>query len=452
MKLERSLTLFDAVLLIVGNVVGVGIFTTSGFLAGELSHPWLFVGVWVLGGILTIFGALTYAEMAGMYPFAGGDYHFLKAAYGKWAGFLLGWVSFWIIGPGSIAALAIALASYLNPILGIEGKTALKLAATAVIIFFAAVNYLGIRPGGAIQDLFSAGTVAFLLAMILGGFLFGKGDWRNFTPQNAAPLEVSVLFASPMIAVIFTYSGWFASTYIGSEIKNPKRNLPLSLLIGTFVVAALYTLVNLLYLYAANVEKLAGTVNVAQFALHNLFGPAIAGAVSIPIILAVASSINATVLTGPRIFYAMAQDGTFWQSLKKLHPRYNTPHIAIVSQAAIASVLVAMGTFDQLLGWVVFVMLISSIAAGTAVFVLRWKLPGAERPYTTWGYPIVPMLFVGAYLWIAFQVASSRPMLSLYGILFTIAGLPFFYLWSRKRTGQAEYDNRALLPENIPER
>ncbi|OPY11014.1 MAG: Serine/threonine exchanger SteT [Syntrophus sp. PtaB.Bin001] len=432
MKLKGNLSLFDAVLLIIGNVIGAGIFTTSGFLAGELPHPWLFIGIWILGGLLTICGALTYAEMAGMYPLAGGDYHFLKAAYGKWAGFLLGWVSFWVIGPGSIAALAIALASYLNPLFQIDGGTADKLVAILIIFSFAIVNYHGIRPGGTLQDFFSLGTVAILSVMILGGFFFGKGHWHHFIPMSSGQTNVADLFASPMIAVIFTYSGWFAAAYIGSEIKNPGRNLPISLFLGTLVVAAFYTAINVLYLYAAPIEKLAGNVNVAQFALQNLFNPTIAGAVSIPIMLAIAASISATVLTGPRIYYAMAEDRVFWRRLKELHPRYRTPHIAIVSQAIIACILVVVGTFDQLLSYVVFVMLLSSLASGIAIFILRRRYPEHYRPYRTWGYPIIPLIFISFYACIAFQIFYSKPFITMLGIMITLTGLPFYMWWQAR--------------------
>jgi APA family basic amino acid/polyamine antiporter len=444
MKLKGNLGLFDAVLLIVGNVIGAGIFTTSGFLAGELSHPWLFVGVWVLGGVLTICGALTYAEMAGMYPLAGGDYHFLKAAYGKWAGFLVGWVSFWVIGPGSIAALAIALASYLNPLFQIEGGTADKVVAILIIFFFAIVNYHGIRPGGTLQDFFSLGTVVILFVMILGGFFFGKGNWHHFIPISSGQTKVADLFASPMIAVIFTYSGWFAAAYIGSEIKNPGRNLPLSLMLGTLVVATLYTAINFLYLYAAPIDKLAGTVNVAQFALQNLFNPTIARAVSLAIVLAIASSISATVLTGPRVYYAMAEDKVFWQRLKKIHPEYKTPYVAIISQAVVACLLVIMGTFDQLLSYVVFIMLLSSLASGIAIFVLRRRHPRVFRPYRTWGYPVIPLIFIGFYAWIALQIGYSKPFTSMLGVLITLTGLPF-YLWWQAKSLKAEHAGEDIL-------
>ena len=433
MTLKRELNLSDAVLLIVGNVIGAGIFTTSGFLAGELPDPALFIGIWVIGGILTVCGALTYAELAALYPLAGGDYHCLKAAYGQWAGFLLGWTSFWVIGPGSSAALAIALAGYLKAYLPMSGPGE-KLAAVALIAAFSLINIRGIRPGGITQDVVTTGTVLILALMIIGGFLMGEGTWLNFS-VTGGETPATKLFSTPMIAVIFTYSGWFASTYIGSEIRDPKRNLPLSLIIGTLIVTVIYTLMNVLYLYALPVTALKGSVNVAQAAMARLFSPSLAGLVSIPIVLAIAASVNANILTGARVCYAMADDSSFWSSFRRLHPLYNTPYIAILSQSGIAVLLVIFGTFNDLLGYVVFVMLLSSVVTGVSLFVLRRKDPTLPRPFRTWGYPLVPLLFVGAYATIAVQIAFSNPSASLLGIGIALTGLPFFFWWRLRSKG-----------------
>lgn len=433
MTLKRELNLSDAVLLIVGNVIGAGIFTTSGFLAGELPDPALFIGIWVIGGILTVCGALTYAELAALYPLAGGDYHYLKAAYGRWAGFLLGWTSFWVIGPGSSAALAIALVGYLKAFLPMSGSGE-KLAAVALIAAFSLINIRGIRPGGITQNIVTTGTVLILVLMIIGGFLMGEGTCLNFSVAGGET-PATKLFSTPMIAVIFTYSGWFASAYIGSEIRDPKRNLPLSLIIGTLIVTVIYTLMNVLYLYALPVTALKGSVNVAQAAMARLFSPSLAGLVSIPIVLAIAASINANILTGARVCYAMADDSSFWSSFRRLHPLYNTPYISILSQSGIAVLLVIFGTFNDLLGYVVFVMLLSSVATGVSLFVLRQKDPTLPRPFRTWGYPFVPLLFIGAYAAIAVQIAFSNPSASLLGIGIALTGLPFFFWWKLRSKG-----------------
>ncbi len=429
MQLKRELNLSDATLLVVGNVVGAGIFTTSGFLAGELPHPFLFIGIWMLGGIITLFGALTYAELAGMFPKAGGDYQFLKAGYGLWAGFLLGWVNFWIIIPGSIAALALALVSYLNPLFALSDPLSGKIMAVTIIIFFSWINYRGIRWGGTTQDFFTLGALVILIIFILGGLSFGRGNWDHFNVFASQTLPVSKMFGSAMIAIIFTYSGWFASAYLGSEIKNPEKNLPLSLIIGTAIVGILFTLMNVVYLYALPLAELKGAVNVGQIVAATLFNSTVSMLISVAIILAICSSINATIMGGSRIFYAMSDDKIFWSFLKKIHPRFRTPYLAIISQGVLAVLMVCMGTFSQLLSYVVFVMLIVSIATGVAHLILRWQKPRIIRPYRTWGYPVIPVLFILAYLWISQQILIEKPLTSLAGLLLAVTGLPFYYFW-----------------------
>ncbi|MFA5323790.1 MAG: amino acid permease [Smithella sp.] len=429
MQLKRELTLSDATLLVVGNVIGAGIFTTSGFLAGELPHPLFFIGIWILGGLITFFGALTYAELAGMFPKAGGDYQFLKAGYGRWAGFLLGWVNFWIIIPGSIAALSLALVSYWKPFLVLNDPLLGKGLAVGIILFLSWINYRGIRWGGTTQDFFTLGSLVILVAFIVGGLIWGKGSWDHFTILSSQPVPFSKIFGSAMIAIIFTYSGWFASAYLGSEIKNPGRNLPLSLLLGTAIVGILYTLVNVTYLYALPLTGLAGAVNIGQVTAAALFNSTISVVISVAIILAICASINATIMGGSRIFYAMSEDKIFWSFLKKLHPRFGTPYLAILSQAVLSIVLVCLGTFNQLLSYVVFVMLIVSIATGAAHLILRWKKPDFLRPYRTWGYPVVPVLFILVYLWISQQIFMEKPSTSLVGLLLAVSGLPFYFFW-----------------------
>jgi APA family basic amino acid/polyamine antiporter len=434
MQLKRRLNLLDATLLIIGNVVGAGIFTTSGFLAGELPQPLFFIGIWIIGGLLTLCGALTYAEMAGMFPHSGGDYQFLKAAYGPWAGFLLGWVSFWIINPGSIAALSIALVSYAKGFFSLNTIFSEKLTAIGIISFLSYINFRGVRLSGTTQDIFTLGNLVIVLVLVVGGLLVSQnGNWQNFTFVSPVSLPFSKLFGPAMIAVIFTYSGWFVTAYIGGEIKRPERNLPLSLLLGTAIVTIIYTLINITYLYALPLTKLKDVVNVAQPTAETLFSRGFTQVVSFSIILAIAASINATILAGARIYYAMAVDNIFWSPLKKLHPMYNTPYISVVSQTILACLFVILGTFDQLLSYVVFVMILSSIATGVAHFALRWRRPDLTRPYRTWGYPLVPLIFISFYFWIAIQIASARPSTSLLGILMTLSGLPFYLIWHKAK-------------------
>jgi APA family basic amino acid/polyamine antiporter len=432
MRLKRRLNLFDATLLVIGNVVGAGIFTTSGFLAGELAQPLLFIAIWVIGGLLTLCGALTYAEMAGMFPRSGGDYQFLKEAYGPWAGFLLGWVSFWVITPGSMAVLSIALVGYIKGFFAFDYALTERVLAAAIILFFSFINYRGVRLSGTLQDFSTIGTLLIILALILGGFVSGKGSWQNFNVASLSDFPLSKLFGPAMIAVLFTYSGWFASTYIGGEVKNPGRNLPFSLLLGTIVITLFYTAINLIYLYALPLSRLKDTVNVAQLAAESLFNPRVAQVISLAIILAISGSINATILGGTRIYYAMAEDKIFWSPLRRLHPEYGTPYFSILSQMILACLLVSLGTFGQLLSYVVFVMLLSSIAAGIAHLILRQRNPGLSRSYRTWGYPVVPLLFICFYIWIAVQITYAKPLTSIAGLIITLSGYPFF-VWFRKK-------------------
>ena len=433
MALKRELGLSDAVLLVVGNVVGAGIFTTSGFLAGEVPQPLWFVGIWILGGLLTLCGALTYAELAGMFPRTGGDYQFLKEAYGTWAGFLLGWVNFWIIIPGSLAALSLALVGYLKPCVASSGTVVQGGLPLLVIALLAAVNYRGVRWGGITQDFFTLGTLVLLGAFVLAGIVWGNGNWGHFSMPPVEAWSVAGLFGPAMIAVIFTYSGWFASAYVGEEVRDPERNVPWSLIWGTLIVTLFYTLMNIVYLYAVPLAEMKGAVNVGQLTAGRLFPPVFSLAVSLAIILAIVSSINATLLAGARIFYAMAEDRIFWGWLKQLHPRFQTPHRAIVSQALLAGALVSLGTFEQLLSYVVLTMLLASIATGAAQPILRWQRPGIGRPYRTWGYPVTPLIFTAAYIWIAWQITWEKPATSLLGLAITLSGLPFYFYWISKR-------------------
>jgi APA family basic amino acid/polyamine antiporter len=437
-QLNRRLTLGDALLLVIGNVIGAGIFTTSGFLASELPHPWLFLGIWLLGGLLTLAGALTYAELAGMFPLAGGDYQFLKGAYGNWAGFLLGWLAFWVINPGSIAAMSIALASYLTGFYPGADPLTGKLLAVAVILGFSWINYRGIRPGGTTQNLFSFGTVLLLVIMILAGLLSSRGDWNHLRAPFLPLVDVSWtgLFGGPMIAVIFTFSGWFASAYIGSEVRDPQRNLPRSLILGTLCVTVLYLGINLVYLYARPLNELAGAENVGQLVLEGLYGKKAGRWISLPIILAIAAGINATVMTGSRVAYALGENGHIWGRLQHVHSVHRTPSMALLCQAALSVMLVLFGTFGQLLSCVVFVMVLTSIASGVALFVLRWRQPARSRVYRTPFFPLVPLLFVGGYLLVLVQIGRDQPWPSLLGLLMLLAGLPFYWCCRRSSSRQ----------------
>lgn len=445
MSFKRKLNLFDATMIVVGNVVGAGIFTTAGFLANELNNPWFFAGIWIFGGLLTLCGALTYAEMAGMFPRSGGDYLYLKAAYGPWAGFLLNWICFWIINPGSIAVLSIALVKYLIGFFNYSGVMSEKLIALTVVVFFSFINYRGIRLTGTTHNLWTIGSLAILIFFIIGGLTSGKGDWRHFTGSETNAFSISKFFGPAMIAVIFSYSGWFVSAYLGDEVKKPERNLPLSLMLGTIIVIVLYAAINVVYLYAMPIESLKGVINVGQATGERLMSSRFVQAITLAIILAIAASINATVLAGARLSYAIAKDGFFWSHFEKLHTRYGTPHVALFIQAALACLYIVGDTFENILGAVVFIMLLSSIGSALAHLILRRKKPLLERPYRTPFHPLIPMLFIIAYSYIAVQIFLSSPVRSALGVAIALSGIPF-YLYARGR----ESKNTANLVAAVP--
>ncbi len=444
MSLKRKLNLFDATMLVVGNVAGAGIFTTAGFLAGELTNPWLFAGIWIIGGLLTLCGALTYAEMTSMFPQSGGDYLYLKAAYGPWAGFLLGWICFWIINPGSIAVLSIGLVKYLTGFFGYPGVIGEKLMGVAIVAVFSMVNYRGVRLSGTTQNLWTMGSLVILLFFIIGGLASGRGDWGHFAMGETGIFPMSKLLGPAMVAVIFSYSGWFVTAYIGDEVKEPKRNLPLSLTLGTIIVIVLYTAINAVYLYAIPVESLKGIVNVGQVAGGRLMSNGFAQVVTLAIMLAIAASINATILAGARLSYAIAKDRLFLSCFEKVHAQHGTPHVALLIQAGLACLYIAVDTFESLLSAVVFVMLLSSIGSGMAHLILRRRKPLFERPYRTMGYPFVPLLFVVAYLYIAVQIFLSSPARSVLGVLITVSGIPFYFYAIRRENEDTR--DAALLP------
>jgi basic amino acid/polyamine antiporter, APA family len=431
MSLPRSLTLFGAVMLVVGNVVGAGIFTTSGILAGKVSHPIVFIGVWVFGGILALTGALTYAELGAMFPRAGGDYQFIKEAYGTTTALLLGWLEFWIIFPGSIAALSIAIVEYMPWLPVVHSSKTPYVFGTILLITL--INYCSTKLASFAQSTITIGSVVLLVALVIGGFAFGNGNIDNLiTGEPGAPFRFS---GSAMIAVFFTYSGWFAAAYVGSEVIQPERNVPISLILGTLIVSLLYTGINAVYLLALPLSEMreAHDINIAALAATRLFGPEITGAVEIAIVLAIASCINASVMTGSRLCFAMADDGIFPKLIGRVHPKFQTPYVAIVVQGALALLYVFIGAFDTLLASVVFAMLLSNTAVGIAHIKLRRERPNLPRPYKTHGYPYLTLLFILAHAAFAVAIALENFLISLMGIGIALTAVPFHLIRRRWR-------------------
>lgn len=448
--LERRLTLFDATLIIVGNIIGVGIFTTTGLIAEALPNPRWILLVWIVGGFLTLCGALTYAELGSALPRAGGEYVYLHAAYGPFCGFLNGWTYFLVTNPGSIAAMSVGIIYYVEPFVPwvslqrqafdftLAGRSFQlstgHVTAVLIILFFSAVNYCGVRFGSLVQNGLTLAKVGAILAFASFGFVIGAGRWDHFS--HSLPLSslggLPAQLSQAMIAVIFAFTGWFTSTYVASEIREPQRNVPYSIICGTLLVIATYLVINVAYLYALPVDRMKGIVNVGESAAVALFGSKGSVLVSLSIIVSILGAINSVILTAPRIYYAMARDGLFFRAAGVVHPRFRSPGNSIVIQALWSCLLALSGTFGQLLTYTVVAMLGFCILTATALFTLRRRQPELDRPYRTSGYPWVPALFILGYAMVFTNVLVASPKEALSGLVIVGAGVPAYYYWKRK--------------------
>ncbi|OGP28802.1 MAG: hypothetical protein A2038_02410 [Deltaproteobacteria bacterium GWA2_57_13] len=449
--LRRQLGLFDAVMLIAGNIIGIGIFVTTGEIAQSLPTPGGILLIWLLGGCLALAGALSCAELAASLPYSGGDYIYLREAYGSLVGFLSGWSSFLVTFSGSIALLAVVFTAFLAfffPILSAEHvlfsvdflglSLTLSLAhffSMAVVLVLSAIHFVGVGMGAMVQNILTVLKISALLGIILLGILLGNGNLDHFSPffelERMSDLS---LIGFAFIPVIFTYAGWNAVIYMAGEVREPERNLPRALLWANLLVVVLYIAINAVYFYAVPVEKMQGTIRVSELATTALFGRRTSAWITAIITVSILGSLNVTVMIGPRIYYAMAKDGLFFQGLTRVHPRFSTPSNAIVLQALWSCVLILTGTFHFLLNYVsVIITVFSGLTVG-ALLVLRTKRPELKRPYKIWGYPLVPVLFILVILGIALATLKEKPMDALRGLGIVVLGVPAYFFWSRSRS------------------
>ena len=408
--LERRLGPLDAAAVIVSNVIGGGILFTPPLVAATIPDPWLFLAVWAVGGGLAFIGALSYAELAAFRPRAGGEYVYLRAAYGKLAAFLTGWTSFVAGFSGAIAASSVFLAIYLDRFIpGAGDATPLftiplpwiplvfsrqALVALATILLMSWIHLRGIGPGRLMGNILATLKVLALLMFIALGLSFGAGSTANLQDPAAAPVSLTAWLLA-LIPVMFAYSGWNAASYIAEEIRDPGRNVPRALALGTAAVIAVYVLLNLLYLFVLPVGQLAqvkgSVLDVIADRLLNQMAGNVMGLVSV---ISLAASISANIFAGPRVYFAMARDGFFLPAAARVHPRFKTPAAAIVAQAVWSGLLVLTGSGSALTTYTGFaVILFAGVAVG-ALFVLRHREPDARRPFRAWGYPLAPALFV----------------------------------------------------------
>ncbi len=438
-SLERKLGLFSTTNLVVGDMIGVGIFTTSGLLLAELGDPVLMLGLWLLGGVLALCGALCYGELGAAFPKAGGEYVFLGELFHPVLGFLTGWVSFFAGFSAPLALSSMGCSEYLVsafPMLDGTGTPELikKILAIAIICGLTAVHLRGIEKGARIQNYLTVGKVALILVLILAGFATGQGEMGNLIPVEA-PTQDGVgwrVIGLSLMWIMFAYSGWNASAYIGSEVRDPARNLPRSLFLGTGIVLLLYLSLNVFFVFAVPPGEMAGEIAVGGLAAKRVFGPIAETLFSGLIAFALLSSISALIILGPRVYYAMAQDGYFFRFVGRVNPTTRVPGRSIVLQSLLAVTLVASGTFDQILTYMGFCLGIFPILAVLGVFKIRRRGGGGYRMP---GFPVVPLFFAGASLFMLALAYFERPMESSVALLTVGAGFPFYFLFSRARKG-----------------
>lgn len=432
--LVRGLGTWDGALLTIGSIVGTGIFLTTSDMARVLPHAGLILGVWLAGGLLTLAGALTYGELGAMFPRAGGMYHYLREAYGPLWGFLFGWAAFLVIMSGGIAALGVAFGTYLASFLPF---VSVKAAACLAILVLTGINHLGLKEGAGVQNALTVLKIGSIVAFVALGLLAPAPSRADLgAPMGIAGEAGGALLAAfgvAMIAALWTYDGWYGLTCSAGELRDPGRSLPRGLILGTGIVIVLYMLLNLVYTRALTVPEMAGASRIGEAAAEVLFGARGARLVSLAILVSTFGCLSSTILYSSRIYLPMAEDGVFFHSLAEVHPRFRTPVRSLWAQTAWALLLTLSGTYEQLYTYVVFVSVMFHAATAAAVIVLRRTRPDHPRPYRTWGYPVIPALFILASLLLVGNTLLEKPVESLLGLGLLALGLPA-YLWFRKRT------------------
>lgn len=431
----RRVGWFTATCLLISNIIGGGVFTTSGFLARDLGDPMVIIGLWVLGAFIAVAGAMVYAELGAALPRAGGDYVYVRAAYGPALGFLSGWTSFTIGFGATIAASSVSCTSYFLRVVPLteEGSWSAKALTLTLLWGLTAFHAMGVSAGGRLQRIITSTKVVAIVTFLLGAFLFGTGNWQHFSPQ-APLLETSLGSAAiGLIFVMYCYLGWNVVGYIAGEIDQPGRTLPRIMIAGTAFVALLYVLLNIAYVYALPITALASPpiLPVAEKSASALWGPTAAHYLAAILALSIAGAVSAMVWAGPRVYWAMARDGACAPWLAELHPRTQVPLRAMLLQSAWASLLVLTGSFEQLVVYSGVVLAVFTALSVSAVIILRRRAPLLERPYRVPLYPWLPgMLIVGAAGLILYSLVN-RPSETAWGLVTVLTGLPLYWWWQR---------------------
>jgi len=448
--LERALGVWGAVSIVIGTVIGSGVFLVPSTMIRAVGSVHMLFVVWIVAGLLTLFGALTYAELAAAMPEAGGEYVYLSAAYSPFWGYLYGWTQFWVAKSGSIATLAAGFYTYLTvfyPVLGNAwivtpfhigpGGSLLEihygqLVAIALILILCGVNYLGVRAGGGFQIFVTAVKLSLLVAVIAIGLFSGHGDFSHFSGHVPAVVGVSGFFAA-MVSALWAYDGWNNVSMVSSEIQQPQRNLPRALILGTLAVIAIYVLINVAYFYVLSPADVAASHRVAADMMSVVGGPIAVTGVTIAVLISILAALNGSILSGSRVPYAMARDGLFFRTAAFVHPKFRSPGHAMLLLSLWSCIVVLSGWFDDLYNFVIFGSWILYLMTAVSVIVLRRKNPNLKRPYRVVGYPFVPVLFAAVAVLLLVNTLAARPRESAMGLGMMGLGIPFYFFWKKRQ-------------------
>ncbi|HKH97848.1 MAG TPA: amino acid permease [Candidatus Sulfotelmatobacter sp.] len=453
--LVRGLGLLDSVLLLVSGVIGSSIFLTAKDIASPLPHPVLFLLVWVLGALISLCACFAFAELGSMFPDSGGQYIYLREAYGDLIAFLYGWMLFAVANGGTIAALSVASAAYLGQVFPVvsQERIVFSLAGLAVsrahllglvlIAVLTYVNVFGLRWGALLQNVSTWTKFAAMSAFVVLGFAIGKGHWSNFQAHGTPPtlgLSPTALISAlgvGLIAVFWAYDGWVYITWVAGEVKNPRRNVPLAMVLGVLAVGVIYVAMNVTYVYALPLKEIAQHETIAHAAAAALFSPQAAGWLSLMIAVSCFSAAATCTLSGARVYMAMAQDGVFFRRMAVIHPKWRTPAFSLIGQGIWAALLTVSGRYDQLYTYVIYGMVLSYTLTVIGMFLLRWKRPEIPRPYRCTGYPWLPAIYVLIGTAWTLNTIITRPWEAFWGTTIVLIGVPGYLYWKRSSTKAA---------------
>jgi basic amino acid/polyamine antiporter, APA family len=429
-ELKKALSRFDLIMIAIGSTIGSGIFLTPALIANSLHSPAYIIIIWLVGGLLILCGALTFAELGALMPQAGGVYVYLSEGYGKLFGFLYGWAYILVVNTGGIAALSVAFTTYLAYFFPMS-PVALKIVAVCGILFLTIINVVGVKVGGIFSDVFTVLKLIGIFGVIAVGFIWGSSSFIDFSFNTSSGISGSLAVA--MVGVLWSYGGWQHATYAAGEAKNAKKDVPAAMIIAALSVTVIYVLINIGYMLLLPVNTIANSPSVAADAVKTVLGPVGGGIIALAIFISTFGTAGIYTLTAPRIYFAMAKDGIFFPQIAKIHPKFNTPSNAIIIQSTWAVLLIMFwGTFENLISYVVFTDWIFFGLTAASVFIFRKKMSGVKRDYKTLGYPVTPILFILMAAWFVINTLIEKPEQAIAGLIMLALGLPVYFYWSRK--------------------